>query len=95
MAAMKDSVTGKWCVQVRYQDWQGNRQRKFKRGFATKREALEWEREFLLQRSDDLTMSFAQFVKVYEEDRRPRLRESTWLTKEYMINDKLLPYFGK
>ena len=32
---------------VRYNDWQGNAKQKCKRGFATKREAVQWEREFL------------------------------------------------
>ena len=40
-------------------------------------------------------MTFEQFVKVYAEDVRPRLRETTWRSKEYMINEKLIPFFGK
>ena len=36
-----------WKVQVYYKDWQGNRKRKQKRGFRTKGEAKEWERDFL------------------------------------------------
>ena len=39
-------------------------------------------------------MTFEQFVKVYADDVRPRLRETTWRGKEYMINDKLIPFFG-
>ena len=38
-------------VQVYYKDWQGNRKRKQKRGFRTKGEAKEWERDFLQQQS--------------------------------------------
>ena len=49
MGAFKDKKSGSWYVQFRYTDWQGKRQQKLKRGFATKHEALEWEREFLLQ----------------------------------------------
>jgi integrase len=40
-------------------------------------------------------MTFESFARLYEEDRRPRLRLSTWLTKENMIQKKLLPFFGK
>ena len=40
-----------WKVQVYYKDWQGNRKRKQKRGFRTKGEAKEWERDFLQQQS--------------------------------------------
>jgi integrase len=94
MSVHKDKQSGKWYGHVWYRDWQGAQQRKIKRGFATKREAQEWEREFLLQRSDDLSMTFEQFLKIYEDDRRPRLKYNTWLSKEYIINDKLRPYFG-
>ncbi|MDD7690270.1 MAG: N-terminal phage integrase SAM-like domain-containing protein [Ellagibacter isourolithinifaciens] len=40
-------------------------------------------------------MTFEQFVKVYAEDVRPRLRETTWRSKEHMINEKLVPFFGE
>jgi len=94
MSIHKDKRTGKWYSHVRFEDWRGQRQRKIKRGFATKKEALEWERAFLLQRADDLSMTFEQFFKVYEGDRKPRLRESTWLNKEYVVRDKIMPYFA-
>ena len=48
MAAYKDK-NGKWYISVYYDTWDGKRSRKVKRGFSTKREALEWEREFLNQ----------------------------------------------
>ena len=41
-----------WKVQVYYKDWQGNQKRKQKRGFRTKGEAKEWERDFLLCKQD-------------------------------------------
>ena len=47
MAAFKDKKNGSWYVQFRYTDWRGERQQKLKRGFATKKEAQAWEREFL------------------------------------------------
>jgi len=95
MGVYKDKNTGCWCVYLYYKDWQGDRKRKMKRGFETKREALEWEREFQMSQSENLEMTFESFVKQYEEDRRPRLRYNTWLTKEHMIRVKLLPFFGK
>ena len=94
MSAYKDKKTGKWCAHVRYTDWQGEARRKLKRGFKTKREALAWEREFLASASGDLTMTLGEFVRAYEEDRRPRLKLNTWITKDYIIKDKILPYFA-
>ena len=95
MAAFKNEKNGTWYVQFRYTDWKGERQQKFKRGFATKREAQEWEREFLMQKQADVTMSFESFAELYEKDVKPRLKENTWLTKESIIQKKILPYFAK
>jgi len=39
-------------------------------------------------------MLFKDFVEVYAEDMKPRLKYNTWLTKEHIIKTKLLPYFG-
>ena len=57
MAAFKDKKNGSWYVQFRYTDWRGERQQKLKRGFATKKEAQAWEREFLMQKQADVNMS--------------------------------------
>ena len=37
---------------------------------------------------------FKDFVVVYTEDMKPRLKYNTWLTKEHIIKTKLLSYFG-
>ena len=95
MAAFKNKDNGTWYVQFRYTDWQGNRQQKLKRGFATKREAEDWLRGFLAQQKRRLDMKFSDFVRIYLEDMGHRLREHTMINKRYLIKDKLLPYFGE
>lgn len=35
------------------------------------------------------------FAELYEKDVKPRLKENTWLTKESIIQKKILPYFAK
>ena len=95
MAAFKNKKNGTWYVQFRYTDWKGERQQKLKRGFATKREALEWEREFLMEKRADVNMTFESFVALYERDIKPKLKLNTWLTKESIIKKKILPYFAK
>lgn len=92
MAAFRDK-NGKWYVSFRYTNWKGERKQKLKRGFTTRREALEWEREFLQQSTADLTMTFEAFVKIYINDMKNRIRQHTWQTKMSIINQKLLPYF--
>ena len=95
MSTHRDEKNGTWYVMVRYHDWKGEKKQKCKRGFATRREAQEWERTFLLKNAGDLDMTFEAFMELYEQDMRPRLKENTWLSKEHMIRTKLLPYFGK
>lgn len=63
--------------------------------FSTKREALDWEREFLRQKRADVDMTFESFTALYEKDVKPKLKENTWLSRESVIKKKLLPYFGQ
>ena len=95
MAAFKNKANGTWYAQFRYTDWKGERQQKLKRGFATKKEAQAWEREFLMQKQADVNMTFESFAQLYEKDMKPKLKLNTWLTKESIIQKKILPYFGK
>ena len=84
---------GKWFVSIRYVNWQGKHDRKVKRGFTTKKEAVEWERKFLLQNSDDLDMGFDAFIELYKADLKDRLKLNTWTMKVSVIDKKILPYF--
>ncbi|MCL2250029.1 MAG: site-specific integrase [Oscillospiraceae bacterium] len=95
MAVYKEKNTNTWRVIYRQTDWTRKTKQSSKRGFTTKREALAWEREQLLKTQADLDMSFSAFVDLYTRDMKPRLRLSTWETKEHMIASKLLPYFGE
>ncbi len=92
MPAYKDPK-GKWYVSVYYDNWQGVRTRKLKRGFTTRKEALEWERIFLMKGKGDLDMSFSAFVELYKTDLKDRLKLNTWIMKESVIDQKILPFF--
>lgn len=94
MKAEKDKKTGKWLIQYRYTEWQGKRRKSTKRGFATKREAEEWLRNFLITQKADFDMKFEDFWKMYCADMETRLREHTMRTKKYIVELKILPYFG-
>lgn len=85
---------GTWTAQFRYEDIYGKTKHKCRRGFATQEDAEAFESEFLRRARGSLEMKFVDFVGVYAEDMQPILRESTWLTKESMINDKIIPFFG-
>ena len=93
MSVYKDNITGKWYAMCRYTNWQGERKQKCKRGFLTRREALSWEREFLMQSHGNTEMTFESYFALYEADVKPRLRLNTWLNKESIIKNLILPYF--
>ena len=92
MPAYKDT-NGTYFVSFYYEDFRGVKKRKMKRGFARRRDALDWERRFLLQSTADLNMKFSDFVEIYRNDKQMRIRESTWEYKNNMIDLKILPYF--
>ncbi len=93
MPAYKDERYNTWYSSFYFTDWQGKRTKKLKRGFATKKEAGEWERVFLQKQTKDLDMPFGAFYELYKADMISRLKLNTWLTKENIIEKKILPYF--
>ena len=94
MAIYKND-NGTWYVMIRYQDWTGARKQKCKRGFSTRKEAADWELQFKLQKKASVDMTMESFCTMSVEDVRPSLKQSTWLTKENIIQKKILPYLGK
>ena len=83
MTAYKDEKTGKWFAKFYYTNWQGIKKQKWKRGFATKKEALGFERDFLEQQSANPDMTFQNLYEIYMEDMAARLKQSTLLTKKW------------
>lgn len=93
MPAYKDSTTGKWYTKFYYEDHKGIRKQKLKRGFELKREAQEWERDFLENLEVQLDIPFNKFVEIYNDHIKPKIRLTTWETKENIQND-LIEFFG-
>lgn len=94
MPVYKDEKRGTWYCCFYYTDWQGNRQRKLKRGFSKQRDAKEFERDFMDKLQGTPQMTFKSLVELYISDMENRLRKSTMENKKHMIETKLLPYFG-
>lgn len=93
MPAYYDKERKYWGVQFRYTDWTGARIKKHKRGFKLKREAEEWEREFLLRNAGNPAMTFGSLVERYYEDMENHIRASTLEMKKSAIDTHILPYF--
>ena len=94
MPAYKDEKTGKWFAKFYYTNWQGIKKQKWKRGFATKKEALGFERDFLEKQSANPDMTFQNLYQIYMEDMAARLKQSTLLTKKAVLQTHILPFFG-
>lgn len=91
MPVYKDKERGTYYVSC----YTSLHRKKTKRGFKTKKAAMEWEREFTLSENNDLSMTFKSFVEAYRQDMLHKIREHTWQTKDAIIDSVLLPYFGK
>ena len=94
MPAYKDEKTGKWFAKFYYTNWQGIKKQKWKRGFASKKEALGFERDFLEKQSANPDMTFQNLYEIYMEDMAARLKQSTLLTKKAVLQTHILPFFG-
>ena len=93
MPAYKDNVTGKWFAKFYCKNWRGENRQIKKRGFDTKREALEYERHYKIREEENLDMTFGDFFKLYSSDMEVRLKHNTWLSKEHVVRTKILPFF--
>ncbi len=89
----KQESTGKWSVQFSYEDYTGQRRRKHKLGFDTKKEANAWMNEFIRRQKSDMDMLFSTFIEEYFNNMSSDLRDSTIENKRHIIELHILPYF--
>lgn len=95
MPVYKDEKRNTWFCKCNYKDWLGESKSKMKRGFAIKKDVQQWERDFLQKQSASMDMKFSSFVEVYFEDKAPRLKERSIMTKRILFETKIIPYFGE
>ena len=65
-----------------------------KRGFKTKREALNYENEFKNSVAVEPDMQMDKFVDIYFSDKKNELKANSIRNKQHMINKHIIPYFG-
>lgn len=95
MPAYKDKNTNNWYAFFFATDWMGNRKRIKKRGFKTKREALQYEREYLSEPAKNEDLIFKKLYILYIADIEGKYKESTLETKKNIYEKYILPYFKK
>ena len=94
MSVYKDKAQGTWYTSFQYVDWTGKKRQKMKRGFKTKREALNYENEFKNSVAVEPDMQMAKFVDIYFSDKKNELKANSIRNKQHMINKHIIPYFG-
>ncbi len=95
MPAYKDEKRNTWYAMFYYTDWQGVRRRKKKRGFKRKKDAQDYERDFLNKEQRDCNITFKNLVEEYFEDMETRLKTTTISNKKFLFDSKITPYFEK
>ena len=91
----KTKKNGTWRCIYRYTNWKGERKQTQKRGFRTKREAQAWEREELLKQGAKLDMTFESFYDIYSNNKKARVKESTWEIKGNLVRPRFCLISGK
>ena len=94
MPVYQDEKTKRYYFSCYYVNWQGERKRKVKRGFALAREAKEAERDFLSQYKAQADMTFQRLVEIYLEDCKARLKAVTLQNKKTQLK-LILPFFAR
>lgn len=92
--AYKEKDTKKWTAQWFETTAKGEKKKRRKRGFDTKRDALEYERQKKLNSKKSMDMKLSEFMEVYFEDKQNDLKERTIKNKKYMMDQHIIPYFG-
>lgn len=95
MPAYRDDKQKTWTAKFTYKDWMDRTKHVCKRGFKTKREAVEYENNFRLEMAGSLEIDFSAFVERYKAELFPRIKYSTTITKSNIIDNHITPYFGK
>ena len=84
----------KYYASFYYTDYNGQRKRKKLEGFCLLREAKQAEKDFLQKVSGSSNISFKNLYAIYLDDCKTRLKPSSIPSKEYIMKNQCLPFFG-
>lgn len=86
MSAEKEKIngeyTGRWTARFTIKLINNESKRIFKRGFKTKKEALDYERETILKYTATADITFKMAIDLFLEFKKPRIKENSYLTIE-------------
>ena len=76
MPVYRDEKTGKYYAKFYYENWQGEKKQKLKRGFARQKDAKEFERKFLEQFAKNPDITFDALYQKYKDYITPQIRKA-------------------
>ena len=82
-------------IKFRYKNWQGKSKHTTKRGFKTKKDALNYEHEFKATSEERVNITVAALAEKYFEDIKIHLKASSYITIKNTIEKHFLPYLNK
>ena len=94
MPAYKEKTKNTWYVSFYFTDWTGTRKRHLRRGFKRQKDALEYDREFLVKQQGSPDMLFSSLYDLYQKDGKARVKETTITTRDPLFKKHILPYLG-
>lgn len=83
----------KYYTSFRYTDWTGHRKQVKKEGFDKKKDAIQYERNYISKKSPTCNIRFDLLVELYQDDNESRVRNGTKKTRDSIIETWILPYF--
>lgn len=95
MPAYKDEARGTWYCRFRYTDYTGAKHETTKRGFKTKKAALQYEAEFKAQSGDTAKLTMNALCDAYLKDKQAHQKTSTYKSTEKIINSHIRTAFGR
>ena len=86
--AYREKDTKKWTAQWFETNVMGEKKKRRKRGFETKRAALEFERSKKLSNERSMDMKLSDFIEIYFSDKQNELKDRTIKNKRYVTGWK-------
>ena len=94
MAVYFDSKRKTWYCQFKYRDWTGAAKTTTKRGFARKKDALQYEMDFKNHSEESTNITLNTLAAKYLEDYKINRKPSSYATIRQRISDHILPHLG-
>ena len=94
MAVYQDKDNRSWFCKFRYKDWTGKTRMTTKRGFARKKDALQYEMDFKNRSQETSDITLSALAEKYLADYKVNRKYTSYVTVKARIQCHILPYFG-